>query len=133
MAEKYIIYTMGNKEINKAVQKVLFDKGYSWLSSGFITKHTRIGIGINFFDDRPSGHLVNINDPSDAAWKNFKEITFRELCELPDVDDKYEELANHLDKEIRKYLRSLEGTFPTTDSVDWCKVWEKLKPKLGLE
>ena len=103
MTEQYIIYTMGNEGINEAVQKVLFDKGYSWLASGFRIQHTMLGIGINFFDDRPKGHLVNISNPSDAVWKSFREITFRELCELPDVHDESKELVDTIIQAIDHY------------------------------
>lgn len=141
--DKYIIYTMGVKEINEAVQKILFEKGYKWGSgmqdtlnrADFLTLNGEIIIyGINECPISPHG---------------YKELTFRELMELPPVlvHDEEEELAERIvgfieNCTIPQRKTRLETQIGFKDGIlsfkdwtkkqDWCAIWEKMKPKLGL-
>ena len=127
MSEKMIIFTMGIKEINEAVQKVLFEKGYEWADGGVDFRHQEgAGVATGFYDTKPFKHIVTVREPMNEHWKDHKEITFRELCELPPVHDELEELADEIVETIRAH------GFGNESEAFFCKVWERLKLKLGL-
>ena len=99
MAEQYIIYTMGNEKINKEVQRILGKSGFRWGGAGGIVGEEDRHLDCNYIavdvGTRKVWAEVNENE--------YKEITFRELCELPDVYDEYEELAEETKQAIYHY------------------------------
>ena len=124
--DKYIIYTMGIKEINKAIVKVLLEKGYepeNPQQSVYLKAET---IGINFLSRNGITFGTKHSIRNDVEWK---EITFRELMELPPVHDELEELAKKLVDVIQKDTEWGEGRIQESE---YCKLWERMKPKLGL-
>ena len=138
--ERYIIYTCGIKEINEAVQKVLFEKGYEWPDGGVDFRHQEgAGVATGFYDTKPFKHIVTVREPMNEHWKDHKEITFRELCELPPVHDEEERLASFLYGKITDYwadnIASNDQPLAFREWVEqqnWCKVREKVEKKLGL-
>ena len=136
MAEQYIIYTMGNEKINKEVHRILGKSGFSWGGSGGIVGEEDKHLHCNYIavdvGTRKVWAEVNENE--------YKEITFRELCELPDVHDELEELANHLFLEIDAHWKTVkhkeENQLFDFNSwcrkQNWCKVQELVEKKLGL-
>ena len=134
--DKYIIYTMGVPEINEAVQKVLFDKGYTWNNGSTQIYDGPIPHGLTINYGNKVGVFVSL-DRGDMA-KGYKEITFRELMELPPVHDEEEELAEKIVASLyeisKEYRESQEyiGFDKWVKQQNWCKVQEKVKKKLGL-
>ena len=118
----YIIWTGENEQFQKLVIDEFRKKGYRIYGDGSpdIT-----------FDS------VMVDKKNDevmcASWgyyyKDHKEITFRELCELPPVHDELEELAEHMVKALEDFNYQSD-LLKTAD--DFCKLWEKMKLKLGL-
>ena len=112
---------MGIKEINGAVQKVLLDKEYKWskgnapLPSRWVEAEYLVIEGKNVFWS------------IDCDKNNYREITFRELCELPPVHDELEELADELIHRIKAYQKE----YNISDG-DLCEVRKKVEKKLGL-
>ena len=135
MSEKMIIFTMGIKEINEAVQKVLFEKGYKWYATGesFTDITNGYGMVLDFFE-KPRGNICEIDETIHRTRENYKEITFRELCELPPVHDEEERLASFLYEKITDYWgANTQCMFETwKKNQNWCKVREKVEKKLGL-
>ena len=114
--DKYIIYTMGVPEINEAVQKVLFEKGYGWQGDAS-SKPNHLNahhITINLYDKYRITYGATPTLMEEAT--KGKEITFRELMELPPVHDELEELAEkvvsslyEISKEYReRHLKAVE-------------------------
>lgn len=124
MGEKMIIYTMGIKKLNEAVQKVLFEKGYE-MEYGY--REVPSTSRFVFLHDK---HENEFNWGYAEDWERksqFKEITFRELCELPPVHDELEELADELIHRIKAYQKE----YNISDG-DLCEVRKKVEKKLGL-
>ena len=138
MAEKYVFYTMGNEEINEAVREILLKKGYEkggWGQDAhviYIYMQPHWGYTVPSFEYDTEIYSSTLD--------KFKEITFRELCELPDVHDELEELANHLFLEIDAHWKTVkhkeENQLFDFNSwcrkQNWCKVQELVEKKLGL-
>lgn len=127
----YIIWTGENEQFQKLVIDEFRKKGYRIYGDGSpdIT-----------FDS------VMVDKDNDeimcARWESYcedhKEINFRELCELPPVHDEYDKFAEGIANYI---LNIAKLEIPKFDKpygkerlkeLDWCKVWKRLKPKLGL-
>lgn len=135
MSEKYIIYTMGVKKISEVVQKVLFEKGYVW----WCDKTQRL------VNDYTINNICIAEDntlTTNGIAGKRKELTFRELMELPSIINIQDELQDELAEKIKVSImdffveKELDKTFKFprewAQEEDWCKVWEKLQKKLGL-
>jgi len=126
--KKYIIYTCGNKQINEAVQKVLFEKGYVWQDG---KSNKRSFSGVTYLEE--DGSLLH-GDVKYAdkvrVEEGYKELTFRELFELPPVHDEVEELADHIVSDILAFWN--DETYGPIKDMDWCKVRDQVKEKLDL-
>ena len=125
--DKYIIYTMKNEKIVAGVEEILFSKGYIWYAGqttpqGYCSKT----IGINIWREGTMSQ-------GDEMGGEVKEITFRELMELPSVNDNVSELSELIFETIKQWWNkdgvAAENAY---NSMDWCKVQEKVKKKLGL-
>jgi len=74
---------VGKPEISDAVQKILFDKGYYWLSGGKTVQFTHAEALT--LEEGSIKYLSKFN----AEWLNkndYKEISLREVCALPNVE-----------------------------------------------
>jgi hypothetical protein len=130
--DKYIIYTH-NKCMNKAVREVLLEKKYrlgGWGDDAWVIYLEENG----YFE-----YDHELSRSKRSHLKNYKELSFRQLCELPPVHDEVEELAEAIYNSIIKHLSESNPDFNEPDGPnrvipkqDWCAVWERIKPKLGL-
>lgn len=122
--DKYVIYTMGNEKMNEAVLVVLLGKGYGekgWAADAYL-----------FFIDQNNFDFLFADDPQwikipGIKSRNYKEITFKQLCELPPVHDEVEDIA----KELVAYIKR-QTWWEDFAPERFCDVWERMKPKLGL-
>lgn len=128
MAEKYIIYTMGNEKINEEVQEILFEKGYRWFSDSDNDNEKKYELGpwevlwIN--DDHFLSHSDQKYADREKTSRGLKELTFRQLCELPPAYDELDEIAEKLVKFIKDNW--------AIDKISFCDLWDKMKPLLGV-
>jgi hypothetical protein len=124
---------MGNEKIGREIVEVLLGKGYRW--PGYDQNFPRTILGAITINTIANGSIAYFRKGEEECGSLYKELTFRELCELPPVHDEYEEAA----KEITDFLINKLSIFDNNEfidfaikKIDWCKIWEKMKPKLGL-
>lgn len=132
--DKYIIYTMRIPEINEAAQKELERKG------GYVWGGTKEPMNFRY------PYALYIAIEGNVVWQGvveeeYKEINFRQLCELSPVYDENKSIADSiftliknssLELEYPKTVRSAHHLTDWAKEINWCKVWEHLKEKLGV-
>jgi hypothetical protein len=133
MGERYIIYTMGNKHLNEMVERILGEKGYRWGRSGDLVMP----------DEKWEDDKYIVIDEDGEVWRRsgdfstYRELTFRELYELPIKYNEIGELAEDICRTIASfYIKkcTIEGKEYKKWKADlnWCGLWGELKRRLEL-
>ena len=127
--DKYIIYTMRDRMFTESVINKFKEKGFS--------PHSDIEIYIGQYDAVRAKEDGGIDLVNGDNWGSHKELSFRQLCELPPVHDEVEELADEIKTDIKTRWATSGGREGISfeewvKQQNWCKVRDAVKKKLDL-